>query len=239
MGLLRLVLVGTLNQRAAGSIPARPTKFLMQSPIRHCRLLAALLLISVSLSACIGASGDVSRQGIDNSEVSLVVPLDRPFSFTAPQDRRSSAGGFLRGQVVSVHDGNTVTVLIDGRHEKVRLIGIHAAELDQSPWGEQARDALKTLIGEKTVRLETDVTKRDEDKRLLAYIYLGGVSVNAEMIRQGQAVLYTVPPNVAHVEDYRKAQQEAREAGLGVWNQAQPLGETLDCYRQPQEGREC
>ena len=37
--------------------------------------------------------------------------------------------------------------------------------------------------------------------------------VNLEMVRQGQAVTYTVPPNVAHVEDYHKAQQEAREAG--------------------------
>jgi micrococcal nuclease len=54
---------------------------------------------------------------------------------------------------------------------------------------------------------------------LLAYVFVGDMLVNLEMVRQGQAVLYTVPPNVAHVDDYRKAQQEAREAGRGVWNQ--------------------
>jgi micrococcal nuclease len=70
-------------------------------------------------------------------------------------------------------------------------------------------------VGGKTVRLETDVTKRDEHKRLLAYVYVGDLFVNAEMIRQGQAVLLTEPPNIAHVEDYRKAQQGAREAERG------------------------
>jgi hypothetical protein len=37
----------------------------------------------------------------------------------------------------------------------------------------------------------------------------------ADLIRQGQAVLYTVPPNIAHVEEYQQAQTEAREAGRG------------------------
>jgi hypothetical protein len=37
--------------------------------------------------------------------------------------------------------------------------------------------------------------------------------VNLEMVRQGQAVIYTVPPNVAHVDEYRQAQTEAREGG--------------------------
>jgi micrococcal nuclease len=119
------------------------------------------------------------------------------------------------------------------------LIGIDAPEFDQSMRGVQARDALKTLVGEKTVRLETDITKRDQYKRLLAYVYVGGLLVNAEMIRQGQAVLHTVPPNVAHVDEYRKAQIEAKEAGRGVWNAAQPLDVSPDCHSRRQKGREC
>ena len=47
--------------------------------------------------------------------------------------------------------------------------------------------------------------------------------VNLEMVQQGEAVIYTVPPNVAHVDEYRKAQAEAREVGRGVWDRDKPL----------------
>ena len=69
----------------------------------------------------------------------------------------------------------------------------------------------------------TDITIRDQYKRLLAYVYAGEMLVNLEMVRQGQAVIATVAPNVAHVEEYRKAQSEAREAGRGVWDREKPL----------------
>jgi micrococcal nuclease len=173
--------------------------------------------------------------------VVLAVPLDRPYTFRQPDpDQRLTAqGGFLQAQVVSGHDGDTITVLIDNRHEKVRLIGIDAPEIDQAPWGIQAKDALRGLVDGKSVRLETDITIRDQYRRLLAYVYVGEILVNLELVRQGQAVLYTVPPNVAHVEEYRKAQAEARDAGRGVWNPEKPLTVEPDCYRKQKKGKEC
>jgi endonuclease YncB( thermonuclease family) len=59
------------------------------------------------------------------------------------------------------------------------------------------------------------------------------------MVRQGQAVFYTVPPNVAHAEEYRKAQAEAREAGRGVWDREKPLDVAPDCYRKLKKGGKC
>ena len=116
--------------------------------------------------------------------------------------------------MLSIHDGDTFTVSIDGRKEKVRLIGIDAPELAQQPWGSRAQAALETLVKDRAVRLETDIAERDQYGRLLAYVYVDETFVNLELIRQGQAVLYTVPPNVAHVEAYRTAQDEAREANV-------------------------
>ena len=184
-----------------------------------------ILLAFLALPGCIGVTGDVTPQGQDQSRVVLAVPLDRPYTFRQPDpDQRLTArGGFLRAQAVSVHDGNTITVLIDNRLEKIRLIGIDVPQLDQVPWGVQARDALRGLVDGKTVRLETDITIRDQYKQLLAYVYVGEMLVNLEMVRQGKAVLYTVPPNVAHVDEYREAQTEAREAGRGVWDREKPL----------------
>ena len=200
-----------------------------------------ILLAVFALPGCIGVSGDVSPQGVNTSEVVLAVPLDRPYSFRQPDadQRLITRGGFLRAQVVSVHDGNTITVLIDNRLEKIRLIGIDVPQLDQVPWGVQARDALRGLVDGKTVRLETDITIRDQYKQLLAYIYVGDLFINAEMIRRGQAVLYTVPPNVAHVDEYQEAQTEAREAGRGVWKPDKPLEVQPDCFRKQKKGREC
>ena len=42
-----------------------------------------------------------------------------------------------------------------------------------------------------------------------------------------------------NAEDYQKAQQEAREAGRGVWNPEKPLGVQPKCFREQQKGREC
>lgn len=189
------------------------------------RLVFLVVLAFLALPGCIGVSGDVTPQGKDQSRVVLAVPLDRPYTFRQPDlDRRLTAPvGFLRAQVVSVHDGYTITVLIDARKEKVRLTGIDAPELDQAPWGKQSREALKDLVEGKMVRLEMDIAVRDQNRRLLAYVYVGDMFVNLELVRQGQAVVYTVPPNVAHVNEYRQAQTEAREAGRGVWDAAQPF----------------
>jgi micrococcal nuclease len=196
--------------------------------------------MSLGLPGCIGVSGDVSPQGVDQSEVVLAVPLDRSFTFRKPEDQYlKSRAGVLRGQVLNVHDGNTLTVRIDGHIEKVRLIGVNAPELAQIPWGEQARGSLKALVEETTVRLETDNTLRDESKRLLAYVYVGEMLVNLEMVRQGQAVINTVPPNVAHAEEYRRAQAEAKEEGRGVWDPKQPIDVMPDCYRKVKKGQEC
>jgi micrococcal nuclease len=183
-------------------------------------LLALLvLLLLITHAGCIGVSGDVSPQGKDQSEVVLAVPLDRPFTFSTPRNELKAAG-FIRGQVVSVRDGMTMTVLIDGRNETVRLRGVSAPELDQEPWGPASRDFLRALVEGKTVRLETDVTVRDQSKRLLADVYAGDIFVNLELVRQGMAVVSTVPRNVAHEEEYRKAQEEARERGYGLWGRS-------------------
>ncbi len=41
--------------------------------------------------------------------------------------------------------------------------------------------------------------------------------VNALLLQEGLAQVYTVPPNVKHVDLFRRLQQEARDAGRGLW----------------------
>lgn len=178
------------------------------------------------LAGCIGASADVNRQdGVNDSEVAVVIPLDRPFALSPsmpPEDRRLSAmGGFIRGQVLSVADGNTLTILIGNREETVRLIGIDVPDPGQTPWSQTATASLRTLVDGRSVRLELDAARRDQSKRLLAHVFVGDMSVNLEMLKQGQAVVSNRLPNIAHADEYQQAEREAREAGRGVW--AKPI----------------
>ncbi len=140
----------------------------------------------------------------------------------------------LTARVVAVNDGDTVSVLIGRKREKVRLTGIDAPELGQRPWGAYARNYCRELVTSSgnVVTLEFDVVKRDRYGRLLAYVRTAdGRLVNAEMVRNGYAFLYTYPPNVRYASLLREAQRHARESGLGVWGKNGP-GETPRDYRK-------
>ncbi len=67
------------------------------------------------------------------------------------------------------------------------------------------------------VRLELDVSQRDRYGRTLAYVWKDTVMVNQEMVRQGWAMQYTVPPDVRYSARFRVAEQQARSAQAGLW----------------------
>jgi micrococcal nuclease len=133
--------------------------------------------------------------------------------------RQDGADTFV--PVISVSDGDTVIVILNSRREKVRLIGIDAPELGQKPWGAESKKYLETLLGSSgwKVELEFDVEKRDKYGRVLAYLKTtDGKLINLLMVRNGCAMLFTIPPNVRYAGELRSAQREAREKHLGIWS---------------------
>jgi osmotically-inducible protein OsmY len=128
----------------------------------------------------------------------------------------------VRAQVISVQDGQTITVLIGNKSDTVHLIGADALGLRQSRRGKQAHDFLTRLVRGKIVSLETDAKRRNAQKHLFAYVYVGALLVNLELIREGQAVMETGYAELRYVDEYRKAQEEARKARRGIWAQAGP-----------------
>jgi len=137
-------------------------------------------------------------------------------------------------RVVRVNDGDTVTVLIDRHRQKIRLIGIDAPELGQQPWGERAKRHLEDVLSSSGgISIEYDIEQRDKYGRLLAYIRTAdGRLVNAEMLRDGYAVLFTFPPNVKHVDEFTSAQRQARERKLGIWGKGGLSQLPVDWRRQ-------
>lgn len=137
-------------------------------------------------------------------------------------------------KVLEVHDGDTISVLLNGKREKVRLIGIDAPELDQRPWGNKAKAYLIGLLkaSKWKVSLEYDLEKRDKHGRLLCYVWLSDRRMlNLQMLKDGYAMLFTVPPNIRYISEFRKAQLEARRKKVGIWGR-EGLKESPVKYRR-------
>ncbi len=127
--------------------------------------------------------------------------------------------------VIYVTDGDTIGVKIDGVEERVRLIGIDTPETKKpnTPiqcFGPEATAFTKSLLPEGTMlHVERDVEARDVYGRLLAYVYRStdGMFVNMEIIGQGYARPLTIPPNVAHADEFVMAARNAEATNVGLW----------------------
>jgi len=122
--------------------------------------------------------------------------------------------------VVKVHDGDTVTLMLDGRMRKTRLIGIDAPEMNQRPWGRQAKEHLIDVINHTDwlVTMETDEVKIDKYGRTLVYLWTNhNELVNERMVLDGYAVLFTIKPNVRYRDIFVRAEQRARQELKGIW----------------------
>ena len=131
----------------------------------------------------------------------------------------------VEGTVVRVVDGDTIHVRIGARVEKVRYIGVNTPEVHhptkgEEPGGREAAEVNRRLVEGQAARLELDVQERDRYGRLLAYVWIGDLMINAELVRLGYAQVMTIPPNVRYQEVFLKLQREAREAGRGLWRRA-------------------
>jgi micrococcal nuclease len=127
--------------------------------------------------------------------------------------------------VERVVDGDTIQVHIEGRDERVRLVGIDTPEsvrpgapVECYALAASARTKALLPAGTK-VRLVRDVEERDQYGRLLAYVYRADddLFVNLALTREGYAEPLTVPPNVAHAAEFVAAARDARARGRGLW----------------------
>lgn len=123
------------------------------------------------------------------------------------------------GRVVRIMDGDTIVVAGVGT---VRYLGIDTPELHhpEKPverFAARAAATNRSLVLGRQVRLQTDREPRDAYGRLLAYVYVGPVMVNAEMVRRGMAETFAFAPNTRHRQMFDRLEREARAAGRGQW----------------------
>lgn len=131
----------------------------------------------------------------------------------------------LRGTVVSVVDGDTIKVRLEGRpDEKVRLIGVDSPELDD------ARESVRFMaflakrfafsrLYQARVDLMPGPETRDSYGRLLAFVRTadGGI-FNLALVREGYATAFLkFPFDETLRRELKAAESEARQAGRGLW----------------------
>lgn len=124
----------------------------------------------------------------------------------------------LKGRVVGVSDGDTVTVLdASNTQYKIRLMGIDAPEKKQ-PFGQRSKQFLSDLVFNKEVTVE--YRKKDKYGRTVGKITVGGVDANLEQIRAGLAWHYKKYQNEQAADDrlaYAQAEELAKAKKLGLW----------------------
>jgi endonuclease YncB( thermonuclease family) len=122
------------------------------------------------------------------------------------------------GKVVRVHDGDTLTLLVDHRQIRVRLVEIDAPELGQA-FGRRSRDSLAGMCAGTTATITEH--GRDRYGRALGRVTCAGIDSNAEQVRRGLAWVYVryAPKNTS----LYAIQSEARLEHRGLWVDAKPV----------------
>lgn len=142
-----------------------------------------------------------------------------------------SPGGAMSGKpaevpVVFVADGDTVRVDYRGKREWVRLLRIDTPERDEDGYGE-ARSALLRMVEGREVTLAFEkpgVEERDVHGRILAYLFRDGKNLNVEMVRAGWSPFWTRYGKGRFAKEFRRAEEEARKAGRGLWGENRSKG---------------
>jgi micrococcal nuclease len=115
--------------------------------------------------------------------------------------------------VARVIDGDTIE-LADGRH--VRYLGIDTPETGE-PYANEATAKNKQLVEGKIIELQQGKRDQDEYGRLLRYVYVDGVFVNAELVAQGYATAYIFDPDDRYSQVLVQLEQYAKMREQGLW----------------------
>jgi micrococcal nuclease len=172
----------------------------------------SLVVVIGSIAVATSCSGDESASTVPTAST---VPVVAP-----------------NAVVEAIIDGDTIDVLVDGREERLRLIGIDTPEVAHPSsgdrpansaecFGDEAKRFTATLLAVGApIRLERDIVARDDYGRLLAYVHRAddGIFVNYEIVRQGYAQPLTIAPNDRFAPLFVEAAQLAEADDAGLWS---------------------
>lgn len=121
-------------------------------------------------------------------------------------------------RVITVHEGDRLTIRHDGQTETIYLKDIDCPELKQ-PYGKQAKRATAAYVGNREVVVRA--LKRDRHGRTTADILLpDGRNVGHELVEEGLA---WSRPETLEGRSLGDVEQLARAAAKGLWSEPNPV----------------
>ena len=185
------------------------------------------LLVSFSIAIIILGLGMLWFGWSQTKNLQLVTsPAPTPIIGSESSATGSAALG-VEGEwvlVTKVVDGDTIVV---DDESTVRFVGMDTPETvdprrSVGCFGKEASNETKKLLTGRTVILQKDVSDTDKYNRLLRYIFLPlengqTLFVNDYLVRAGFARVLTYPPDVKYNEQFRQAEEEAKENKRGLW----------------------
>jgi micrococcal nuclease len=136
------------------------------------------------------------------------------------------------GKVIRVISGQTVEMTWAGTSEviQVRITGIDAPDLRQSPWGTTAKQRLTELVMGFPIEIETEDLNSDRFNRINAHLWQDKNLISQKLVEEG-----CVLANESYSHSYSKllmdAQEYARLMGYGIWNPKLALRTTPNQFR--------
>lgn len=124
----------------------------------------------------------------------------------------------ITGKVISVADGDTITILVDKIKHRIRLAEIDAPELKGQPYGKASKAHLSALVHNKLVLVE--YTKKDRYGRLIGTVTSQKVNVNEAMVKAGLAWHYKFYSKSKILSTMEK---KAKADKAGLWKQNKPV----------------
>lgn len=159
-----------------------------------------LIIVVVSLVVLGSMSIGILGPLLNGSDSSQPTPPDR-----------------IDADVLRVIDGRTIVVDAGDGEQTVKMIGVGSAVYGD-PFFDFAQEVTQSWIGGKGIQLESDQLEADEQGRLMRYVFLDNVMINAALILNGLAEAETDGPNSRYDGYLAEMERQAKESGVGIWD---------------------
>lgn len=132
----------------------------------------------------------------------------------------SACARVQENQVLSVADGDTLTIYSHRKKVKIRLAGIDCPELSQ-PYGKIAKRFVQKVTSGRVVSIEKKT--RDQYGRVVAFVFIDDKMLNEMMVDFGYAWVYRKYCNYDICSRWARLEAIARKQRKGLWLDSRPI----------------
>lgn len=149
----------------------------------------------------------------------------------ASYHKQQLQAGVVSATILRVVDGDTIVVILNGKEERIRMIGVDAPESvsaeesENSVYGELASVYTKECLNEgRVIYLTFDREERDQYDRMLAYVWLDDDVNNSDnlfqkqLVEEGYALAIHYEPNTLYWYVLKDAMNKAILDRRGLWS---------------------